>query len=148
MLITTRRLSDSAEVCQASSLFRNAYAEAPWYETWTELAAHERLLELAGMPGRIAVGAYVESRMIGITVGFTQSNVRGKSLYIAEVVVEPYYQAKGVGRRLLEVMQQEAKAEGHVGAWLVTRGEGRTAEFYRKLDFTQSESLRIFNLML
>lgn len=96
------------------------------------------------MPGRIAVGAFVDDILAGITLGFTQSNVNGKALYIAEVVVDPPFQGRGIGGRLLETLQQEAISDGHIGAWLVTRGEGRTAQFYRKMNFDEALALRLF----
>ena len=146
MSISIRKLGDGSEVCQGTKLFCKAYSEAPWNEDWTETAAQNRLQELADMPGRIAIGAWSGQHMAGLTVGFTQSNIRGKALYIAEVVVDPQYQRKGLGRRLLDALNQEAMAEGHVGAWLVSRGEGRTAGFYREMSFSESETLRIFTL--
>lgn len=83
----------------------------------------------------VIFGALIESRIVGGLVAFEMTPIHGtKEFYIYDIAVHPEFQKQGVGKKLMEVLKQEAQARG-VGAIFVeaeSEDEGAVA-FYRAI---------------
>lgn len=127
-----------------TSILIECYSDPPWNETWSRGMAVNRLEELSGTSGILSVGAFVEEKLVGFAMGIPHTGVSGRSLYLAEIAVDPGYQTMGIGRSLLAKLEQLAKRQGYKGVWLVTAKAEHTKHFYSKAKYTESERLTIF----
>ena len=71
-------------------------------------------------------------------IGFSMIMLDEGSLFAAFVL--PEYEGRGVGRRLVELAEQELFKHYEV-AWLETDKNSRAAEFYRRLGWVEKENV-------
>ncbi len=81
------------------------------------------------------------SKAIGMAAGYVIVKFGKKIGYIEEVVVSEAYRGQGIGRKLLELIIEEAK-KANVRQLYLTSREGRTAanSLYQKLGFEKRET--------
>jgi len=81
------------------------------------------------------------SKVIGMAAGYVIVKFGKKIGYIEEVVVSEAYRGQGIGRKLLELIIEEAK-KAKVRQLYLTSREGRTAanSLYQKLGFEKRET--------
>ncbi len=83
----------------------------------------------------IILGAVAEGRIVGGLVAFEMTPIHGtKELYIYDIAVHPEFQKRGLGKKLMEAIKEEARTQG-VGAIFVeaeSEDEGAVA-FYRAI---------------
>lgn len=93
--------------------------------------------------------AVAESRIIGGLVAFEMTPIHGtKELYIYDIAVHPDFQKRGVGKKLIEAIKEEARVRG-VGTIFVeaeSEDEGAVA-FYRAIG-GEEVAVNHFNLTL
>jgi ribosomal protein S18 acetylase RimI-like enzyme len=85
----------------------------------------------------IAAGAeWVADDQVGEPVGFLAGERFGGDLHIWELAVASAYQRHGLGRRLIEAAQAQARAEGLTGLTLTTfRSVAWNGPFYARIGF-------------
>jgi ribosomal protein S18 acetylase RimI-like enzyme len=95
-------------MCSADDL-RLKSGRKPWNATVTEVPAFGYHLYDTDPDGHW--GAYIESKM----VGFGSAIMRGRQWYLAFLFVDPRFQLKGIGRKLMErcLVYGENKVESH-----------------------------------
>lgn len=135
-------------VGEAASIFIRAYAQSPWNEEWSLDLAFQRVRELLAHPSCIVIRACQEDRLVGFAIGTPHTSAVGPTLYLAELVVDPAVQRRGIGKALLEQMEGEAIQSGYTGMWLVTELAGSTAEFYANPGFRASSRLKVVSKRL
>ncbi len=95
----------------------------------------EYLLSMLKNNSCVILGAVVEGRIVGGVVLFEMTPIHGtKELYIYDIAVHPEFQKRGVGKKLMEAIKEEARTRG-VGTIFVeaeSEDEGAVA-FYRAL---------------
>jgi GNAT superfamily N-acetyltransferase len=85
--------------------------------------------------------AEVDGELVGL-VGIHVSQVLaydGDAAKVSEIVVDDRYRRKGIGARLMEVAEDEARRRGCVVLFLTTAERRKDAHaFYRKLGFEET----------
>lgn len=91
-------------------IYRKAFAEPPWNETWTKEQVLEDLsLAFSKKNPLVLVAQAPPSQLVGFTWGyetpfdefpFLQGKVRGNCVYMDEIAVDPAFRQEGVGRSL------------------------------------------------
>ena len=143
MPVSVRRIGH-AEAVHNGSIIVEAYAEAPWQESWSEQDATARLAELTSTPGSIGFAAFDKEWLIGFAFALPHTAAIGPGLHIAEIAILPRYQRQGIGSALLSAIESEAKSLGHLHIWLVSRLSGGVAGYYRASGYDQSTTLGIY----
>ena len=59
----------------------------------------------------------------------------GRTFDINDLAVDPAYQRKGIAKKLMDQLLADIKAQGMVGAHLITAGEGALPAFYERYGF-------------
>lgn len=127
-MISIKKVTDSKDVRELLAVFSLAFESS--YDT-----SDEYLLSMLGNTSCVILGAVVEGRIVGGLVAFEMTPLHGtKELYIYDIAVHPEFQKQGVGRKLMEAIQEEARTRG-VGTVFVeaeSEDDGAVA-FYRAL---------------
>lgn len=105
------------------------------------LGAQADLDTIATDKNVIFVVAKDDSKVIGMATGYLIVKFGKKIGYIEEVVVSEAYRGQGIGRRLLELIIEEAK-KAQVRQLYLTSRAGRTEanSLYQKLGFEKRET--------
>ncbi len=138
-------------VTQLESLYRRCFTEPPWREAAERLAGFpDRLtahLGHGGFDGLVAVG---DGRLIGAVYGWPAGptldsgshfddalaaavtpglagRIVAPALIVAELMVDPAHQRRGIGRSLLSRF-----TDGWPAAWLCTHPDAPAAGMYRR----------------
>ena len=90
----------------------------------------------------------INGKLAGIALLATYKVISGHRGMVEDVVVDPAYRGKGIGRKLMEKLLEEGREQGLDGIMLFT-GHHRTAaiNLYKSLGFTKRES-GLYNLKL
>lgn len=147
MPVTFQRLNED-QAPQAAAIIVDAYRDPPWNEAWTLDGAMARFVELSTTPGWLGVGAFADGTLLGFAVGLPHTSASGKGLYIPEIAVHPVHQGKRIGKRLLQVLEAEARSSGFSGAWLLSQSQGAAAEYYKASGYRQVERLKVYSKSL
>jgi aminoglycoside 6'-N-acetyltransferase I len=135
-------------VDEAVAIFIRAYQEPPWNEQWSPELARLRLDELLEHASCLVSTVYDDGYLAGFAIGTPHTSVVGRSLYLAELVVDPARQRRGFGKALLSFTEENAIRNGYRGIWLVTKRIGSATEFYSKLGFNGSDHLTVLSKRL
>jgi GNAT superfamily N-acetyltransferase len=152
--ITVRR-TDAIRVArlagQVESLYRRCFTEPPWRESPERLAGFpDRLTAHLGRDGFDGLVAEDDGRLVGAVYGWpagptlesgnhfddalsaaatpaVTARLVAPALVVAELMVDPAHQRRGIGRRLLTRF-----IAGWTAAWLCTHPEAPAANMYRR----------------
>ena len=94
------------------------------------------LARLLGRPEFWAFAAWSDGRMIGGLTAHTLplTRVEEWEVFLYDIAVMPEYQRRGVGRRLVEALREQAAAEGITTVWVPADNEDTHAlDFYQAL---------------
>lgn len=126
--VLIKKLTSIEEVNELLTVFSLAFEST--YDT-----SDEYLLSMLKNTSCVILGAVVEGRIVGGLIAFEMMPIHGtKELYIYDIAVHPEFQKKGLGKKLIEVIKEEARARG-VGTIFVeaeSEDEGAVA-FYRAI---------------
>ena len=147
MPIVYRRMTRQ-EALESADIIVEAYAKQPWHEEWTIENAVSRIDELTTTPKCLAVAAFDGTQPIGFAFGLPHTSVMGRGIHIAEIAIRPKHQRGGIGSRLLNYLEAEARILGFVFVWLVSRSTGGVAEYYKSNDYEHSEKLCVYSKKL
>jgi ribosomal protein S18 acetylase RimI-like enzyme len=74
----------------------------------------------------------------GVRCGYTCIEDRDREIYIRELVIDPDYQGRGIGTRLIKDVFADSSARG-VPVRLQTQTLNRAATLYRRLGFRETD---------
>lgn len=143
MPVHVRRIGH-AEAVRNGNVIVEAYAEAPWQESWSGENATARLEELTRTPGSVGFAAFDQELLIGFVFALPHTAAIGPGLQIAEMAILPRYQRQRIGSTLLSSVETEARALGYLHIWLVSRLNGGVAGYYRASGYEQSTTLGVY----
>ncbi|PSF07713.1 hypothetical protein C7H09_09325 [Marinobacter fuscus] len=127
------RSCDAADIEQAALIFCQAYAEAPYHESWELADASAYLRRFWEIDPE---GCFVwehNGEVAGAIFSFSYPWHSGKLTCIQELFVAEPNRKKGVARALV----QSVNGGSGGGAWLVAHKASGAAEFYERLGFSK-----------
>lgn len=126
--IQIKNLSNISEVRQLISVFSLAFESK--YEV-----EDSYLLEMLTNSTALILGAFAEEEVLGGLVAFQINPIHGKrEFYIYDIVVHPNHQRRGIGKRLIKELKEEARKRGIETIFVEAENEDTHAVlFYRTL---------------
>ena len=98
--------------------------------------AEDQILSAAQHQAFAAAGMSWLAQVDALPVGFLVAETLGSSLFIAELSLHQEWQGKGIGRRLIEYVAEQAREKGYTSLTLTTfRDVPWNAPFYAGLGF-------------
>lgn len=126
--ISIRKLEKLEEIKELISVFSLAFES--YYDTKDEYL-HLMLKNTTC----VILGAVFGSRIVGGLVAFEITPIHGKKeLYIYDIAVHPKFQKQGVGKKLMEIIKEEARTRdiGTIFVEAESEDQGAVA-FYRAI---------------
>lgn len=120
-----------------------AFKEDPWDEDWTFEQAYTRIDEI--MSARVSRGyvVYDNDMVVAMLCGRIMTYLGFKELWIDEFSVNPDYQRKGIGTKLMTFVREELKKEKEKISYIVLNTEKGypSVKFYEANGFKADDSL-------
>lgn len=117
---------------ECAELFVKTFSEEPWNEPWNFESAKKRLKDITLTPGFRGVILKNGWKIEGVILGVLEQWYDGEHFCVKEFFVDSNSQGKGVGKKLLNALENRLmdKKVGLIHFWTM---KGGTAEaFYNK----------------
>ena len=114
-----------------ANLFAAVFNAGPWNEPWTPLTARARLGEILDVPGSLGFVSLAHGEVAGLVLGCLWQQAEGRLFHLYEICVRPDLQRGGIGRGLLDRLDEELQDRGVARSFLLTFGGGSAEAFYR-----------------
>lgn len=113
-----------------------AYNGEPWRNHWTEETGSRYLLEFTASRDFVGWVAVEDGKLAGVLLGHRQTWWTQDELYVDELFVDPDYQGKGHGKRLLQAAEEHCVNNGLAGVTLLTNRHMPALAFYQQNGYT------------
>lgn len=132
---TTFRVATREDVPGLAKAMMAAYSEAPWNENWTEERALRRVEAILSGWQAMGMAAVREGEIIGGALGFVDPYAEEDFFFVSELFVRPEWKRKGIGKALLQSLEEELRQRGVRVTQLISIEDNRT--FYEKAGMAQ-----------
>ncbi|MDO5517641.1 MAG: GNAT family N-acetyltransferase [Clostridium sp.] len=134
---------DQSDFASCALELIKAFSEAPWNENWTYEQAYTRIDEI--MSARVSRGyvIYDGDIVVSMLCGRIMTYLDFKELWIDEFSVNPDYQRRGIGSKIIDYVRNELKNETEKISYLsLNTGKGYpSVKFYESNGFKTDNSL-------
>lgn len=91
-------------------MFASVFSESPWNEPWSEGTARTRLSEIRATPNFLGLVCVADdAAVIGLALGCVWQQADDSLYYLYEMCVAAETRGRGVGRRLLERLEERLR---------------------------------------
>jgi aminoglycoside 6'-N-acetyltransferase I len=118
-------------------LYVSVFNAAPWNDGWSEDSAFERLTSFAAMPKFRGLAIIEEHSPIGLVLGWGERWVKGWVFHVKEMCIAESRQRKGLGKVLMQGLEDSLLAEGFTGVYLQTGRSAPAKDFYQSLGYSE-----------
>ena len=126
----------------AAKLFMDTFNDSPWNENWDSAFAIQRIKNIYTTPGFKGVVCLENStsEIIGFCIGNIEAWENYEVFYLNELCIKSSYQCKGIGKKLINILEKELNNIGINKIFLSTiRGKEGPKEFFGKSGFIIEE---------
>lgn len=127
---------------EIARLIKNEYLKH-YKEKWTEKNAI-KTLDYYWKIAEIFV-AEIEKNIIGFVIIREEYYNNGKSIMIEELVVDGEFQGKGIGKKLMQFVEDYCKKNKINFIWLITGKKVDAFKFYEKIGYKYREDTVYFS---
>lgn len=131
-----------------AEIYAVAFSGEPWNDKWRVEDAKVHVSELVESKTFYGLEYVVDGTIAGILLGTSTLFWYGRTFEVSDLAVDPAYQGKGIGARLLERCKRDIAEAGMVGIHLITASEGYLGDFYARHGFSREESVMLMGIDL
>jgi ribosomal protein S18 acetylase RimI-like enzyme len=127
---------------EIANLIKTEYLKH-YKEKWTKNSAL-RTLDYYWKVGKIFV-AEIEKKVVGFVIVREEYYNDGKSIMVEELVVDGSLQGKGLGRKLMDFVEDYCIKNKIKFVWLITNRKASAFKFYKKIGYKFKENTAYFS---
>ena len=124
------RIADHNDIAELAEVMGQAYSEEPWNEVWSSEKAVRRIESILYGFESLGLAATEDGKIIGAVLGFVDPYADHDMFFVSELFVTPKWKRKGVGRKLINALEQQLKLKGINTLELISINDN--LEFYKK----------------
>ena len=124
------RIADHNDIAELAEVMGQAYSEEPWKEVWSSEKAVRRIESILCGFESLGLAATEDGKIIGAVLGFVDPYADHDMFFVSELFVTPKWKRKGVGRELINALEQQLKLKGINTFELISINDN--LEFYKK----------------
>lgn len=134
------RLFEEKDLTECIETFMEVFNGEPWNDEWTFEKAQKYLMDFSQTPGFLGILAMENEELFGFIFGVHRTWWSGDEFYIHEMCVDTRHQNKGIGKALLDFLDESLGDEISNIALLTDRGIPAET-FYKRNGFEEIERL-------
>ena len=126
------------------SIFTEAFSQPPWEQGWNDSLSAKRLDFLLSIPTCQAYCYKLNNELVAFWVGFMEEAME-LELTMKEIVVKTKFQGMGIGKLVMDHIEEQARLLGAKKITLSTLKGSYIEEFYTSVGYSFSEGVSFMN---
>lgn len=123
-------------------IYKDSFAVAPFNEKWSMKTAGNRIKSYLNY-SKIKKICY-EKEIIGVVIYYIEVWDKGNYLFVAEIAIKKEFQKRGIGKFIMNELENEAKKKKCIAMVLWTEKDSIASKMYEKLGFKiQNKAIRM-----
>lgn len=129
-------------------IYADAFSGEPWHDAWTVEDATVHVREILESPQSYGLECVVGCDVVGFILGSSMLFHYGRTFEINDLAVTPEFQARGIGKKLLEGLLAQLRKKEIKAVHLITAAEGDLPAFYARHGFSQEHRVMLMGAEL
>lgn len=132
---------DKDNIDTIKNFFADVFTNEPWNDDWSDEKQLEAyIIDLIGNVNSLTLGYFLNTEMVGLSMGYTKHWYTGTEYCIEEFCVGRNKQGMGIGTHFIKDVEQYLLSKDMKHIFLQTERDVPAYEFYKKNEFAELTS--------
>ena len=141
-----RKIKES-DLKACAELYALVFSSAPWSEAWNQENSLDRIEHIFQSKGFVGILAY-ENEVLGFAIGTSEPFYYGSAFYLRDMCTRPNKQGKGIGKRILQYLEDELISRCVKNIYLTTERNIPAAKLYERSGYQYLKNNGFFSKTL
>lgn len=129
------------DVEEGVRLYQKVFKSEPWFDNDSDDEVMQYLCNFVKLESFVGYAAFVDNRMIALSIGFVKPYMKGFEYYLDQFCVDSDLQRQGIGSKFTEYIKRSLSEKNIHHIFLLTSKSFPSYSFYKKNDFEKIEGL-------